>query len=175
MQKDWLDIFNSIGRDTPTAHQPPPEPPQAETRQTASPPPLTAAQSRTEALPASTRAVLMDAIDTGHTAKALGIALRAIAQLTGDPELPTFYDQSRAATGEEWRRAYKVWSTHAPRIRAAISAAEAKDAYAAAVDACSTIADGTGADGLALGSGVLEMFADLFREQYDELKMPFED
>lgn len=175
MQKNWLDIFNEIGRDTATDRQKPPEPTQTNERQIPSPPSSAAPQRRTEALTASARSALMDAIDTGKTARALELALRAIADLTGDRELLDFNAQSRAAMGEEWRRAYKVWATHAPRIRAAVSTAEAKDAYAAATDACCTIADGTGEDGLALGGGVLEMFAELFREQYDELKMPFED
>lgn len=175
MQKNWLDIFNEIGRDPAADRQKPPEPTQPRERQIPSPPPPAAPQRRTEALTASARALIMDAIDTGKTARALDLALQAIADLTGDRELLDFNAQSRAAMGEEWRRAYKVWSTHAPRIRAAISTAEVKDAYSAAVDACSTIADGTGADGVALGGGVLEMFADLFREQYDDLKMPFED
>lgn len=165
MQKNWLDVFNEIGKSAPTPPQPPPEPTHTESRQVASPPPSTASQSRTEPLPASTRAALMDAIDTGRTAKALGIALRAIAQLTGDPELPSFYDQTRAATGEEWRRAYKAWITHAPRIRSAMTAAEALAAFSDAVDACPTVADGTGEDGSALGSGLLEMFSVLYQQQ----------
>ena len=46
-----------------------------------------------------------------------------------------------------------------------MTAAEALTAFSDAVDACPTVADGTGEDGSVLGSGLLEMFSVLYQQQ----------
>lgn len=161
----WAKAIANAAQNAATPHQKPPEAAQMAIQTNPPPPPENAPQRRTEALTASARAALIDAIDAGRTARALDLALQALADLTGDREPMDRNTQDRAAMGEEWRRAYKVWATHAPRIRAAISRSEIMDAYSAAIDACPAITDGTGADGLKLGGGVLEMFDTLLREQ----------
>lgn len=169
MQKNWLDVFNEIGREPTTAHQKPPEAAHMVIQTNPPPPPENAPQSRTEALTASARAALIDAIDAGRTARALDIALQAIADMTGDREPMERNAKGRASMGEEWRRAYKVWSAHIPRIRAAQTTDEAMDALDKAYDACKTISDETGQDGLSVALGMMDICEREFKARYDAL------
>lgn len=153
----WAKAIANAAQNAATPHQKPPEAAQMVIQTNPPPPPENAPQRRTEALTASARAALIDAIDAGRTARALDIALQAIADMTGDREPMERNTKDRASMGEEWRRAYKVWSVHIPRIRAAQSDDEAIDALDKAYDACKTISDGTGIDGLSVGLGMMEI------------------
>ena len=161
--REWLESVAKAAQTAPTSRQTAPEPPETSAPRNTRPQTAPASQSRTEAYTASTRAALIAAIDAGTTAKALTLALQAISALTGDSDPLTIDAQSRAAMGEEWRRAYKAWTTHAPRIRAAQTAPELDSAYSDAIDACMAIATDTGEDGFALGEGVLNMFEELYK------------
>ena len=165
----WAKSIANAAQNAATPHQKPPEAAQMVIQTNPPPPSENAPQRRTEALTASARAALIDAIDAGRTARALDIALQAIADLTGDREPMERNAQDRAAMGEEWRRAYKVWSAHIPRIRAAQTTDEVLGALDKAYDACKTIADGTGLDGLYVGFGMMEICEREFQARYDAL------
>ena len=165
----WAKTIANAAQNAATPRQKPPEAAQMVIQTNPPPPSENAPQRRTEALTASARAALIDAIDAGRTARALDIALQAIADLTGDREPMERNAQDRAAMGEEWRRAYKVWSAHIPRIRAAQTTDEVLGALDKAYDACKTIADGTGLDGLSVGFGMMEICEREFQARYDAL------
>lgn len=163
----WAKAIANAAQNAATPHQKPPEAAQMVIQTNPPPPPENASQRHTEALTASARAALIDAIDAGRTARALDIALQAIAELTGDREPMERNAQDRAAMGEEWRRAYKVWSAHISRIRAAQTTDEAMDALDKAYDACKNISDGTGQDGLSVALGMMEICEREFNARYD--------
>ena len=175
MQKKWLDVFNEIGREAPQTRREPPETAQTGRAIISPPPPENVSQGRIGALEASTRAALIDAIDAGKTARALDIALQALADLTGDRGPLERNNQDRAAMGEEWRRAYKVWSAHIPRIREAQTIDEVFEALDKAYDACKAISDGTGQDGLSVGLGLMGIFERGFNARYNVLRASLGD
>ena len=156
---------NAIATAAATPRQTAQEAAQTEMQILPCPPPQNAPQSRTGWLTSPQRIALVDAMQEGRTAKALSLALQAIADLAGDRELVDLDAQSRAAMGEEWKRAYKVWTMHSPRIRTAMTQAEKLAAYDEALDACALIADGTGEDGLAIAQGMLEMLTGLLSDR----------
>ena len=159
----WAKSIANAAQNAATPHQNPPETAQLAMQINPPHPPENAPQRRTDWLTSPDRILLYDAIEAGTTARALHLALQVIAALTGDGELVEANAQNRAAMGEEWRRAYKVWATHAPRIRAAMTEAERLAAYGAASDACLLIAEGTSHDGMLLGVAVLDMLGELLK------------
>lgn len=85
---------------------------------------------------------ILACLDRGATTDALRLSLQAIGSLTNDP---SFWIEAGgkiapAKPGEAWRRAYKVYSLHAQKIREAGSAldhdAAAEEFSAAATDTC---------------------------------------
>lgn len=161
----WAKSIANAAQNAATPHQKPPEAAQMAIQINPPTPPENAPQRRTDWLTSPTRILLFDAIDAGATARALDLALQAIAELTGDRQLMERNAQDRAAMGEEWRRAYKIWAKHAPRIRDAMTRDEAMSAYERAADECATIADGTGENGLILGAAMLDMLAQLINSR----------
>lgn len=161
----WIESIAKAAQDAATSRHEPPEAAQTELCLSVVPETRITPQAEESRLNAADRVALMDAIEKGRTAQALNLALRVIADLTGDRALIDANAQSRAAMGEEWRRAYKVWATYAPRIRAAQTEAEALSAYDAAIDACAQITDGTGKDGVLLGVAVLDMLEQVRKDR----------